>query len=281
MGLIRATPEDRPAIEAFLRQQIATSMFPLSNLRRHGMQGGHPRATHFYLRWQAGQITDALPITEEGMVFPQCPTAPWGDVKAVLAGYKVKGLLGDGTQVAALRGALGLTAAGGIDEVEPLYALRLADLRMPDCTGFSLHPLAEAPRALINGWRAAYLQEVLPMPGEDPLRQAAYDVDGYLEADSHRVLYEGDRPVAMTGFNATLPEAVQIGGVYTPPEQRSRGLARRAVALHLAEARDSGAKDAILFASSPQACKAYEAIGFQRSGTFTILVWEHPHVVYG
>lgn len=279
--MIRATEADRSAIEAFLKTHIATSMFPLSNLRRHGMAGGHPRAMNFWVRWQGGAITDLLPITEEGMVFPQCPTAPWGDAKAVLAGQLVKGLLGDGGQVAALRKVLGLTDAGGIDGVEPLYQMSLADLTFPDCDGFTLRPLSDAPRPLINGWRAAYLQEVLPMPGQDPVIQAVRDVNGYLEADSHRVLYEGETPVAMTGFNAMLPEAVQIGGVYTPPAARSKGLARRAVALHLDEARQNGVETAILFAASPQACKAYEAIGFQRTGDFTILVWEHPQVIYG
>ncbi len=279
--MIHATPIDRPAIEAFLTDHIATSMFPLSNLRRHGMEGGHTRAMQFWLRWKNGALTDVLPVTEEGMVFPQCPTAPWGEVKAVLTGRLVKGLLGDSAQVAALRAALGLTQAAGIDEAEPLYQLKLSKLEMPDCTGFTLRRLSDAPRALINGWRSAYLSEVLPMPGQDPDVQAVQDVNGYLEADSHRVLYQGETPVAMTGFNAALPEAVQIGGVYTPPAGRSKGLARRAVALHLAEARAHGAEQATLFAASPQACKAYEAIGFRRAGDFTILVYEEPQVIYG
>lgn len=280
--MIRATAADRPAIEAFLHDHIATSMFPLSNLRRHGMEGGHPRSMNFWVRWQAGRVTDLLPVSEEGMVFPQCPTGPWGDAKVVLTGQAIKGLIGDAGQVAALRRALNLPAdAPGLDEAEPLYQLDLQKLQMPDCTGFTLRPLSDAPRALINYWRASYLAEVLPMPGQDNQMQAVRDVNGYLEADSHRVLLEGDTPVAMTGFNAMLPEAVQIGGVYTPPEARSRGLARRAVALHLAEARAQGVAHAILFASSPQACKAYEAIGFRRTGNFHILAFSDPQVVHG
>ena len=110
---------------------------------------------------------------------------------------------------------------------------------------------------------------------------AVKDTVRYNEADSHRVLYDGDAPVAMTGFNATLPEAVQIGGVYTPPELRARGLARRAVAMHLDQARSAGVDHAILFAASAQACRAYEAIGFKRTGTFTILVFEEPQVIHG
>lgn len=279
--MIPALPADRPAIETFLTRHITTSMFPLSNLRRYGMAGCHPRAMRFWLRWQAGALVDVLCISEEGMVFPQCPTGPWGDVKVVLLGHSVKGILGDAPQVAALRTVLGLSGDPGLDKAEPLYALSLDDLVIPDVTGFRLVPLKDAPRALVVGWRRAYLEEVLPMPGEDNAMTAVKDIVGYLEADTHRVLYEGDTPVAMAGFNAVLPEAVQIGGVYTPPALRACGHARRAVALHLAEARDAGTKNASLFAASPQACKAYEAIGFRRTGDFRILVYQEPQVIYG
>lgn len=279
--MIRATREDRAAIEAFLTKHIATSMFPLSNLRLHGMAGGHGRAMQFWVRWKAGEIVDLLPVSEEGFVFPQCPTRPWGQVKTVLTGTTVKGMLGDARQIAQLRNVLGLPAQGGLDDEEPLYELPLADLRMPDRTGFTLRPLDHAPRDLAIEWRCAYLKEVMPMPGEDFDVKAAQDIDSYIAADSHRVLFEGDTPVAMTGFNATLPEAVQIGAVYTPPKDRARGLARRAVALHLAQAVARGVRHAILFAASPQACKAYEAIGFVRTGDYTVLVYEEPQVIYG
>ncbi len=279
--MILATEADRPAIEAFLTAHVATSMFPLSNLRRYGMAGGHPRAVRFWCRWEAGALTDVLTVTEEGMVFPQCPTGPWGEAKVVLMGSAVKGILGDGGQVAALRQALGLVDTGGLDEEEPLYELALADLHLPDTNGLTLRPLTDALREVVIGWRRAYLKEVMPMPGEDTEMKAASDIANYVDADTHRALYQDGAPVAMTGFNAVLPEAVQIGGVYTPPKLRSRGLARCAVAMHLAEARQAGVKHAILFAASPQACKAYEAIGFERTGTYTILVYEEPQVIHG
>lgn len=279
--MIRATTQDRPAIEAFLTKHIATSMFPLSNLRRYGMTGDHRHVVSFWVRWQDGMITDVLTMTNEGVLFPQCPTGPWGAIKAVLAGTAIMGALGDAGQVSALRHALGLCERPAMDTQEPLYRLRLAALRMPDVTGFSLRPLAQAPRDLVIGWRHAYINEVMPMPGEDAARKAADDIAVYSAADTHRVLYEEDMPVAMTGFNATVPNAVQIGGVYTPPAERSRGLARRAVAMHLSEARGKGVTDASLFAASPQACKAYEALGFARTGAFAILIFPEPQVIYG
>ena len=279
--MILATEADRPAIEAFLTSHIATSMFALSNLHRYGMVGGHPRAVKFWCRWDGGALTEVLTVTEEGGGFPQCPTGPWGDARVVLAGSHVLGILGDGAQVIALQSALGLPPDAPMHDIEPLYEMPLAELQIPDVDGLSLVPLADGPRDLIIAWRAAYREETLPMPGEDFHARAVEDIDAFIEADTHKLLYRAGEPVAMTGFNATLPEVVQIGGVYTPPALRSHGLARSAVALHLAEARAKGVRHAILFAASPQACKAYEAIGFRRTGTYTIIFYEEPQVIHG
>ena len=278
--MIRATTDDRAAIEDFLTDHIATAMFPLSNLRRYGMKGGHRHAVSFWLRWRAGRITDVLTVTDEGFLFPQCPTSPWGDIKTVLAGQAYRGILGAADQVSALRDAFGWDSHAGIDAVEPLYQLALDALKLPDCTGFDLIPLSDAPRKTVVDWRAAYLAEVLPMPGENPAEIAARDIASYLEADSHRVLLRDGKPVAMTGFNARLPQAVQIGGVYTPPELRGQGLARRAVGLHLQQAQRLGVTKSILFAASDTAARAYEAIGFVKTGAFAMLIYEDPQVIH-
>ncbi len=279
--MIRATKADRPAIEAFLRAHIATSMFPLTNLINHGMDGGHPRAVHFWLRWQAGQITDLVTVTEEGMLFPQCPTGLWGDVAVVLADQGVKGVLGEAGQVAALRAALGVIAPAPLDTAEPLYEMPLADLQMPQTDGFVLRPLVEAPRALMEEWRAAYCVESLAVPNEGAMEQATKDISTYLEQDSHRVLLQDGVPVAMTGFNAALPDVVQIGGVYTPPALRSHGYARTALALHLVEAQAHGVAKAVLFAANPAASRAYEALGFRQIGAYSIVAYDDPQVIRG
>jgi predicted GNAT family acetyltransferase len=80
----------------------------------------------------------------------------------------------------------------------------------------------------------------------------------------------------VAGFNATLPEIVQIGGVYTPAALRGKGYARRAVALHLAEARAAGVARAVLFAANDAAARAYQAIGFRRADPFTLFLLATP-----
>ncbi len=279
--MIRATQADRAEVVAFLRRHLPIAMFPLANLHRHGMAGGHPRAMAFWLRKDRGAITDAAAISDGGFLFPVCPTQPWADLRAAMQGSRVAAILGEAGQVTGLRAALGLEQAAGHATTEPHYDLPLADLVMPEVAGLTLHPLADAPRDLVIRWRHAYLVETMLGQEANVDATAIKDIDSYLAADSHRVLFDGDTPVAMTGFNAVLPDAVQIGGVYTPPDLRSRGLARRAVALHLAQARAAGVTRAILFAASAAASTAYQAIGFRRIGTFAIVLHAEPQVVHG
>ncbi len=88
-------------------------------------------------------------------------------------------------------------------------------------------------------------------------------------------------PLAMTSFNAILPDMVQIGNVYVPPELRRRGYARVVVARHLARVRAEGVRRAILFASGPAASRAYESIGFREEGSFTLLFFAEIQSVQG
>ena len=47
----------------------------------------------------------------------------------------------------------------------------------------------------------------------------------------------------------------------------------------MAEVRAEGVATAILFASGPAACRAYEAIGFQRIGTYMLSILEEPAMI--
>ena len=275
--MIRATDKDRADIEAFLNTHATTSMFPLANLARHGMNGGHPRACTFYIR-RDPHITDVLTVSDEGALFPQCPNG-FDDVADIFNGQTVKAILGTASQVAALRKTLGLTHKAQLDTVEPAYKLDLADLIVPQTT-LTLHPLEKVPFDTLVQWRAAYNVESLGVPADKAVHNAANDITYYIESASHRSVWDGDTPVAMTGFNAALPDIVQIGGVYTPPDLRSRGYARTAVARHLAQVAKDGVTQAVLFAANPAAERAYRAIGFTPNGQFTIAFYDAPQVIH-
>ena len=262
--MIPLGPADRPAIEALLRTRPTDAMFSLGNLRDHGMEGDHPNATRFW--GDASPPKRAvLGLTNRGMVLPFA-TDP-EPAAAVLRGQSIAGFAGPRETVRPLMRALGLDeATAGLDSDEPQIHLDLDHLRLPDGPG-TLAPLSHDRNRAIR-WRTAYETE-LGLGGGDSVSD---DIDRWIAADSHRFLVVDGAPVAMTGFNARLPDIVQVGGVYVPPGSRRRGFARRAVALHLTEARAQGVGEATLFTASDAAAACYRALGFARIGDFTLVV---------
>lgn len=163
---------------------------------------------------------------------------------------------------------------------EGLYALALDALHMPDpaANGYLRVALArEAGPEILTDWIRAFEIEGLGA-AEGPKLEAtvAERVDGFMTRDDIWVLVHGDTPVCLSGFNATLPEIVQIGPVWTPPPHRNRGYARHLLAATLAAARERGVVRATLFTQSPAATKAYEAVGFRRIGTYRIALLRDP-----
>ena len=272
-----AEQSDIPSIERFLRDHIQSSMFPLGNLRDHGLDGPHPRSMTFWLLGDRPRA--ALGITKEGMILPQCPGMSHAELSAaaeLIRDVKPLGVIGDAVQVRQVINAAGWQGrATSLGDDEPAFALSLDDLVIPELTDVDLVPLVEMGREQAKAWRKGYLLETPGLIQKDLDLQAMEDVDRYLERDSHRVLLQAGKPVAMTGFNVMLPDVVQIGGVFTPCELRGRGYARTAVALHLAEARAAGARKAVLFAASNAAARAYVAIGFAPAGTFSLVLFRH------
>ena len=120
----------------------------------------------------------------------------------------------------------------------------------------------------------------LPSGDFDAAADAVPDRISREMAENHReILMDGDTPVAATTFNAALPQIVQIGAVYTPPALRGKGHARRAVALHLEQARTTGVRRATLFASAQNAIAAYTAVGFRQIGDWVLAIFKTPQVV--
>ncbi|MDX8350079.1 GNAT family N-acetyltransferase [Cognatiyoonia sp. IB215446] len=271
--MIPATEADRAEIETFLRARLHQAMFPLNNLAEHGMAGGHDYAVSFWIARQAGQITDVLTLTQGGMVMPLLPSSNFADAAVQIRGRKLSGMVGP---VACVRGLerQGLTdLPRSVDADEPQFLLDLSNLSVPAGTG-QLRPLSEAPADVIKSWIWDYDRNTLnaPLARLDARVERTYD--RYLANASHTVLMDGQTPLAMTGFNAQLPETVQLGGVYTPPELRNRGHARRAVAVHLAEGAAQGVNKATLFSASPAAARAYRALGFEKVGTWTLILFK-------
>jgi len=85
-------------------------------------------------------------------------------------------------------------------------------------------------------------------------------------------LWDDGRPVAKAGTNALTTRWAQIGGVYTRPEYRGRGLQKRLMAFLLARLSAQG-KGSCLFVkkSNVVAAGLYRSLGFEDQGDFTIV----------
>lgn len=275
MSFREAREDEAADIAAFLNTHVDQAMFPLSNLTHHGIGREGRYQMRFWLQGQGDDITAALGLSAMGMLLPVLPDLSEEDLaplKELLSGESIAGLIGPTPEAMALRSALGLASAKAEHMAdEPGFALDLTELILPDDPALKLRPITAADMPLMIRWRAAYREEVMATPPESREAAAREDMETYLARDSHRILERSGIPVATTGFNAELPEAVQIGGVYTPPALRGRGYARAAVALHLAEARQKGIRRAVLFAANDAAAKAYRAIGFQPNGRMALI----------
>jgi len=260
------TAIDLAEVLEFLGARETQSMFLTANLLGQG------QAMDAWLARDSGRIAGVFGRTEGGIILPQWPGGDWNAAARPLAGGTVEGLIGTAEQVAALRPALGLVAAPTRqDGAEPGYRLDLPILRLPDCSGFALSPIDDL--ATVGGWRAACESELFAASPAEARAKAPAKVARWQSAYSHRVLWHLGQPVALTGFNARLPEVAQVGGVLVPPALRGRGHARRAVGLHLAEARGHGLRRAVLFAASIAAARAYEALGVQPAGVIGLILF--------
>ncbi len=270
-----ARPEDTPQLIGMLSRQPQTAMFPLANLHAGRLRApdapiSEMTEMHGWIVETAGHVVGFLGLSGSGQLMPHWSGGDWSRLRPALAGRRIAAAIGPDGQAAAVLEGLGLGALPRRhQDREPGFTLALSDLRLPDVAGYNLAPLTAAHRDLARRWRLAYLAEVFADHGAEA--RAAADVAQWIAAGSHRLLLRGGVPVAMCGFNARIPGTVQVGAVWTPPEARRRGLARRAVALHLAEARDAGARTAVLFAANAAAAAAYRAIGFRPAGSMEVI----------
>jgi ribosomal protein S18 acetylase RimI-like enzyme len=277
------SPGDETALEGFLAHHPDSSMFLRSNLRRSGLtERDAPYHGTYIAAFEADAIVGAVAHFWNGMLVVQAPShvellAP----QAVAAsGRKLVGLSGPGDQVKRARIALGLAGAATTeDSTDDLFALDLAALRLPAALkegGFAVRPPAETELALLTEWSVSFNCEALGFTDGDALRRYCAELIGRLQAEkAHFVLAAAGVPVAYAAFNGTLPDMVQLGGVWTPPALRGKGYARRIVAGALLAARAEGVERAVLFTewNNHAAQSAYRSLGFERIGDYGIVIF--------
>ncbi len=280
MDIRLLTPEDDGHLEAFLVLHRDSSMFLRSNARRGGLEfKGQPFQAVYAGAFRNGVLVGVVAHSTRGMVQIQAPRFAAELTRACLdwSGRRVSGFTGPLQQVRDARAAIGLeTADAKLCADEGLFALNLSDLIIPPSLGTG-NVVCEVPppqyRDLLCAWRLAYDIEVLGATDSPEQRQRTADYLDSQLADGHAwIAMEGKEPVSLSAFNAALPDIVQLGGIYTPPELRGRGYAKVSVAGSLLAAQARGVSRAVLFTNNPSAVRTYEAVGFRRVGDFSLVL---------
>jgi predicted GNAT family acetyltransferase len=276
-------PGDEPGLDAFLRRHADSSMFLRSNVRAAGLAyEGKPLQAEYVAACEGDMIVAVAAHCWNGMILVQCPDPAVLDavVRSVVQGSKraVSGISGPAEQVEAAARALGTAGRRAHKSGdEELFALDLGDLVVPPplATGQWKSRRANAAELdLLTAWRVGFQREALHRDESPELQANAREEIELMHREGlDWVLEDGGRVVAYSTFNARLPDAVQVGGVWTPPEWRGRGYGRAVVAGSLLDARAQGVSRGILFAERPDAKRAYIGIGFRPVGRYGLILF--------
>jgi predicted GNAT family acetyltransferase len=279
-------PGNEALLQAFLLPRVASSMFLLGNMRQAGLRdSGQAYEGSYAALFEAGRVVGVVAHYWNGNVVFQAPRSVnplWR--AAVGASHRpVSGLIGPAAQVAVAKEALQVPDSGiQLDEREKLYSLDLDELLVPGELS-SGQVVGRRIRAedldWLSAWRAAYNVEATGATDGPELRERSRDsLQRSLQEGRTWVLERDGQAVACSSFNTAIAEAVQVGGVWTPPQFRRRGYGRCVVAASLLDARAEGAQTAILFTGQENiaAQKAYTALGFRHIGDYRILLLRQP-----
>ena len=121
-----------------------------------------------------------------------------------------------------------------------------------------------ADRALVARWVDAFMDEAFPDGTAHTDGEAA--ADRYIANGTMHLWTVDDAPVACAAALGPTPNAIRIGGVYTPPENRCRGYASALVADLTRDQLDRGRAFVYLYAdrTNPTSNSIYQKIGYRR-----------------
>lgn len=271
-----AAPADGERLAAFLRRDEAACASASARVK------AAERGCTAYVEEADGEIRGALVATTTGLVLPVLPRGALdrAGLAGLLAGLRVPvhSVMGAAASVAAVEEALPVPPATRV-------AYRLMSLARERWEGAAAHGSAAAAATGVRVRRSRPLDAALlfPLQRDYELEEVVLDPALFREASCLKMLRQGlrqelmyhaerdGRPLAKAGTNARGYGIDQIGGVYTLPAERGKGMARLVMAALLEE----------IFAEVPAAClfvkignapaiALYERLGFATLGGFAI-----------
>jgi predicted GNAT family acetyltransferase len=264
-------PGDEAALDGFLANHFATSMILRANLRAAGLADhGEAFQGTYAAAFDRATIVAAAAHYWNGVLAVQAPRSLASVVRAAVAASKrnVTGFVGPWNQVEAAVPAVGRSQRRKLAGVpKTVMALDMTNLRVPAPLAegkIRYRKLSAKDHGWAAGWRTANFIETFGAKNTPELRDTvAKETEGLIERGQIFTV-ETDRPLAIGVFDATLPNIVQLDGIWTPAAHRGQGPEAAAVAGALHSVKDTGVTRAVLLTpkSSAAAHKLYRALGF-------------------
>jgi len=281
--------DDAAQVQALLAGARDETMVLRSNIRHGGFAyEGKPRQAKYLGAFLADRLAGVAALCWNGMVIVYAPYGLEALLAAILEeasvnGPHITGLSGPTHQLHRGHGVLAITDNPVLYDVDAgLFAVNLDALRLPsllDAPNIVLRRPGTGDLSLLVDWDIGFRIEALGELGAERKRDAIERATAQrleIGSDHMWVLERDGKLVARCILGLALPGMVQVGGVWTPPDERGKGYARAVVAASLRDARARGVRRAVLFAHDAGAIRAYEAIGFERVGRYTLVTLAEP-----
>lgn len=282
-GILEAVGERNIVeVRGFLARHEESAQFLINNLREHGPTlSEHKNSGNFKALRVGTEIVGAFCLARRGNLYVQS-SAPLPEMVLLACAsepIQLKGFVGDWDSVEPVYRLFkdrNPSFVPGYESKEILYSKGLLDGDPEMAHDARVRLLTPADFSSWVGLRRSFLLELgVPSDGND--EQMRSDFESAVASKCWWGLFQGDDLVAQTALNSKGDTVGQVGGVFTQPAVRKRGLARAVMFHMLKDCRDiHGHTKSILFTGQTDlpAQKLYESMGYARIGFFALnLSW--------
>ena len=276
------TDSDLERVRAFLESHVDTSLFLLSTLAALGPRlGHHLNSGNFRKIEENGEIVAVFCLTRRGnllvqaggridlaeQIFEACEGEP----------IEVRGVVGEWPMAEALwkllRADPRFETSHNLKDV--LYRLMLKDTVGPMPESPNVRLLDASDFAQWERLNTAYFAE-LSLPLQATLEQRRNDFIMRVRSGLWWGAFDDNYElVSIAALNATYGALGQVGGVYTRPSERRKGLSYAVMQMLITDCRHRlGFDKLVLFTGedNTSARKLYESLGFEAAGAFGLLL---------
>jgi predicted GNAT family acetyltransferase len=272
-------PANLDAVREFLEAHVDTSLFLLGNLAEHGPRlGEHLNSGNFRVLEEGAEIAAVFCLARRGNLLLQ--TGGRADLAEVILqacraeAIPIQGVVGEWNGAHALWQLLCADPnfTPNVTQREVLYGRELPLARATDST-LRVRALEMGDFEAWNVLNLAYCAEVqVPLHGSRDERRAMFSAQA--EAGCWWGCFDAEELIGTASLNAQYERVGQVGGVYTRPGYRGRGLAGVTMQKLMRDAFERQRLERlILFTGEDNraARRLYESLGFRIIGYFGLL----------